>query len=212
MNGGPACPCRRRAGCRTSLLRRQGDDAVGCADRQEVHHARLERDQRRAEGEQQQHERQPDDTGDEERDPAGDVVALVDEGRGQAADVDTLRCQVAQPIDEVGGLGVLGRVAGITENTAPSPSGLVRIGVTKDTPFSWRTRSASASSPASLRTRRAAAPSSPGRSRGSRARTRRASTTHPDRPRRGSRSAARAGSVSRISTVAPSAAAIPARR
>src|ERR687891_71001 len=135
-----------------------GEHAVGGADREQVEDACLERERRGAEGGQDQQQRQPQHGGDEERQPRGDELALVDEGRGLSADVDgqpvlglVLRQDVvAQPLDEVGGGVLLGRggrdngehggVAGLVE------PGLAGRGDTGDVAEALR-------DPAQLRTR-----------------------------------------------------------
>ena len=58
------------AGRAPPLLEHEHDDAVGGADREQVHHRGLDRHEDRAEHDHQQDERQADDTADEQREPA----------------------------------------------------------------------------------------------------------------------------------------------
>src|SRR5215207_8508422 len=96
-----------------AALGQVGDDAVRGADREQVHRARLEPDHDRAEAEEQQQERQPDDPADEQRQPVGRRLALVHERRGGAAEADRrpgVREHVgAQALDQVLGRRVLRR-------------------------------------------------------------------------------------------------------
>ena len=92
-------------------------DAEGGADREQVHHHRLQRHQHRAEDGHQQQRREQDDDADEERQLFGDRVAEVLEDRGDAADVELragLRLDrrdhvVADVVEQVGRLGALRR-------------------------------------------------------------------------------------------------------
>ena len=84
--------------------------------------AGLERDQRRVEGDQQKQEREPDDPGDEQRQPVLDKLALVVERGRDAADVggdtgaaERLRQDVlAQVWTRSGVASSCGEVVGIT--------------------------------------------------------------------------------------------------
>ena len=100
-----------------SLLEDEHHDAVGRGDREQVERGGDERHPQRAEHRHQEQHAEPDDHGDEDRQPAGDLVGQVLERRRGAADVDVhLRAArgagehvVAQPVDQLGGALVLGR-------------------------------------------------------------------------------------------------------
>ena len=100
-----------------AALEDEHDDAVGGGDREQVEGGGDERHPERAEHRHQQQDAEPDDQRDEERQPAGDLVGEVLEGRGGAADVDVdLRAARWRPgarrraaVDELGGALVLRR-------------------------------------------------------------------------------------------------------
>ena len=70
-----------------AVLEDRGQHAVGGADREHVHHRRLQRDHHRAEREHQQQEAERDHDHDLERQLARDVRGEVDVAGGGAADV-----------------------------------------------------------------------------------------------------------------------------
>ena len=104
--------------------------------------AGLERDQRRVERDEQEQERQADDAGDEQRHAVEDVVALVLERRGHAADLGvdagaaersagtrSSRSRWTRSSTDAS----CGEPFGITVRSAASPASLMRGGATKAT-------------------------------------------------------------------------------
>ena len=87
-----------------ALLEDRGEDAVGGADRQQVHERGLQRRDHRAERDQQQQHAQADDDRDDQRQPLADQVGEVEQLGGRAADVgvDAARRddRVAHLVDE----------------------------------------------------------------------------------------------------------------
>ena len=82
------------------------DDAVGRADRQQVHDHRLEWHQQTSENDHQQQEAEDQDRTDEQRQPSTQVFGEVDAGGGLATDLDVntrrRKLCVAQAVDEIG--------------------------------------------------------------------------------------------------------------
>ncbi len=84
-----------------SPLEDHDHDAVGRADRQQVHHDGLERHEHAAEDDQQQHEAQQQHAADEPRQPAREDRREVDAHRGLPADVHVVGKVAAQVVHEV---------------------------------------------------------------------------------------------------------------
>ena len=126
-----------------ALLEHRGDDAERGADRDEVHDARGQRDDDRAEREQQQHEAQRDDDRDRQHEAARDLVGEVDVARGRAADVGGHVLALRRRRDRVVAQACAracsvarsdGAVVGVAVITAAVPESLTSGWVTESTP------------------------------------------------------------------------------
>ena len=84
---GPSLPTPMRLRAPAPLEHRD-DDAVGGADRQQVHHDRLQRHEQAAEHDHEQQERQQQHRADEDRQAIGGVRREVVDRRGEPADLD----------------------------------------------------------------------------------------------------------------------------
>ena len=114
-NGSIGAPFDAEQAAAPAPLEHGDDDAVGGADREQVHDHRLERHEQRPEHDHQQQERQAQHGGEEVRQRVGQVVGEVDADGDAAGDGDVEPGSgrgggehvVAQPVDEVGRRRVL---------------------------------------------------------------------------------------------------------